>query len=321
MRRGNRSRCRLTDAAHGTTYDGSGGGPALAERRVPTLGAESRAVGGGGPASSADDRRGESGRPGITGSHVPTRSGSASILVVEDEESYQEALLAGLTREGFDVELASNGADALDRFADHPPDLVLLDLLLPRISGIDVFRQMRAIAPVPVIIVSALSSETDIVLGLELGAEDYIAKPYRLRELVARIRSVLRRVSPPGGIPARGVEVEHDPARAVTVGPFRLDMARRVVTAHGEPVHLSRREFDLLALLLSPPGRVRTRDELIDRLWSGRDLADTRTLDTHIRRLRVKLEFDPTTPQYLLTVRGVGFRFEPDHSDPGAPRR
>ncbi len=235
--------------------------------------------------------------------------------MVEDEESYQEALMAGLSREGFDVELASDGVDALARFADHPPDLVLLDLLLPRISGIDVFRQMRAIAPVPIIIVSALSTETDIVLGLELGAEDYIAKPYRLRELVARIRSVLRRVSPPREIAIREAESDQAPARAVTVGPFRLDLARRVVTAHGQQVHLSRREFDLLALLLSPPGRVRTRDELIDRLWSGRDLADTRTLDTHIRRLRVKLEFDPTTPRYLLTVRGVGFRFDPDHND------
>jgi two-component system response regulator RegX3 len=239
--------------------------------------------------------------------------------VVEDEESYQEALMAGLTREGFDVELASDGADALERFADHPPDLVLLDLLLPRLSGIDVFRRMRAIAPVPVIIVSALSTETDIVLGLELGAEDYIAKPYRLRELVARIRSVLRRVSPPPHVPERDVGIGHEPLQAVTVGPFRIDFSRRVVTARGAQVHLSRREFDLLALLLSPPGRVRTRDELIDRLWSGRDLADTRTLDTHIRRLRVKLEVDPTTPTYLLTVRGVGFRFEPERGDTPPP--
>ena len=164
-----------------------------------------------------------------------TRSGAASILVVEDEESYQEALLAGLTREGFDVELASDGADALERFADHPPDLVLLDLLLPRLSGIDVFRRMRAIAPVPVIIVSALSTETDIVLGLELGAEDYIAKPYRLRELVARIRSVLRRVSPPPHVPEREPESDSEPMQAVTVGPFRIDFSRRVVTAHGTP--------------------------------------------------------------------------------------
>ncbi len=242
--------------------------------------------------------------------------------MVEDEESYQEALLAGLTREGFDVELASNGADALDRFADHPPDLVLLDLLLPRIPGIDVFRQMRAIAPVPVIIVSALNSETDIVLGLELGAEDYISKPYRLRELVARIRSVLRRVSPPQDIAVREAELDRGPARAVTVGPFRLDMARRVVTTHGQPVHLSRREFDLLALLLSPPGRVRTRDELIDRLWSGRDLADTRTLDTHIRRLRVKLRIRSDDTAVPADGAGGGFslRARPPRPVPPSPR-
>jgi two-component system response regulator RegX3 len=264
------------------------------------------------PPEPSDRRPGSWDEAARSARHRGTRSGSASILVVEDEESYQEALLAGLTREGFDVELASDGAEALDRFMDHRPDLVLLDLLLPRISGIDVFRRMRAIAPVPIIIVSALNSETDIVLGLELGAEDYIAKPYRLRELVARIRSVLRRVSPPAPIAARDEEFGREPAQAVTVGPLQMDFARRVVTAHGAQIHLSRREFDLLALLISPPGRVRTRDELIDKLWSGRDLADTRTLDTHIRRLRVKLEVDPTSPRYLLTVRGVGFRFDPE---------
>jgi two-component system response regulator RegX3 len=227
-------------------------------------------------------------------------------------------LLAGLSREGFDVELASDGADALERFVNHLPDLVLLDLLLPRLSGIDVFRRMRAIAPVPIIIVSALDSETDIVLGLELGAEDYIAKPYRLRELVARIRSVLRRVAPPP--PTLPPVVEgREPARAMSVGPLRIDFARREVSARGATIHLSRREFDLLALLLSPPGRVRTRDELIDKLWSGRDLADTRTLDTHIRRLRVKLEVDPTSPKHLLTVRGVGFRFDPETYDTTPP--
>jgi two-component system, OmpR family, response regulator RegX3 len=236
--------------------------------------------------------------------------GSLSILVVEDEEAYREALLVGLTREGYGVELVSNGEDALRRFVEQAPDLVLLDLLLPGISGIEVCRRMRAIAPVPIIMVSALNTESDIVLGLDLGAEDYIAKPFRLRELVARIRSVVRRVAP--------IEPEtdssFDPARAdvVEAGPFRVDFARRVVTAAGKPVHVSRREFDLLAVLLSPPGRVRTREELIDKLWSGKDLADTRTLDTHIRRLRVKLEDDPARPRYLLTVRGVGFRLEPE---------
>jgi len=236
--------------------------------------------------------------------------GQTSILVVEDEVSYQEALLAGLSREGYHVRVASDGLDALRQFIEHRPDLVVMDLLLPTMSGIEVCRRMRAIAPVPIIIVSALNSEADIVHGLEFGAEDYIAKPYRLRELVARIRSVLRRVSPPAIAPAPAADTVSARAELVVAGPFQVNFARRVVTSGGRPIHLSRREFDLLALLLSPPGLVRTREELIDRLWSGRDLSDTRTLDTHIRRLRVKLEPDPASPKFLVTVRGVGFRFE-----------
>ena len=266
-------------------------------------------------AGSTSSGSGDSPTPRQPGNH----KSSATILVVEDEVSYQEALLAGLTREGYHVELSSDGVDALRRFADGRPDLVLLDLLLPGISGLEVCRRMRAIAPVPIIVVSALNSEADVVVALELGAEDYIAKPYRLRELVARIRSVLRRVAPPTHVLLREPQPEKPSPEVVVVGPFRVDFARRVVTTKGQPVHLSRREFDLLALLLSPPGRVRTREELIDKLWSGRDLADTRTLDTHIRRLRVKMEGDPAHPRYLLTVRGVGFRFEPDMDDqPGA---
>jgi two-component system response regulator RegX3 len=236
--------------------------------------------------------------------------GAASILVVEDEGSYQEALLIGLTREGYHVEVASDGVAALQSFIDHRPDLVLLDLLLPGISGLEVCRRMRAIAPTPIIIVSALNTETDVVLAFELGAEDYISKPYRLRELVARIRSVLRRIALSSEETPGKAASEASRPDAIAAGPFQVNFARRVVTAEGGPIHLSRREFDLLALLLSPPGRVRTRDELIDKLWSGRDLADTRTLDTHIRRLRLKLEVDPAHPQFLLTVRGVGFRFE-----------
>jgi len=252
-----------------------------------------------------------SNRPPGNPGHRDAREGKTVILVVEDEESYQEALFAGLSREGYDVELASDGADALRRFVEHRPDLVVLDLLLPKMSGIEAIRRMRAIASVPIIIVSALDTETDIVRGLELGAEDYISKPYRLNELVARIRSVLRRVAPPPHV--EPAVLQRDPLRvnAVVVGPFHINFARRVVTREGEPIHLSRREFDLLAVLLSPPGQVRTREELIDGLWSGRDLSDTRTLDTHVRRLRVKLEPDPRTPRYLVTVRGVGFRFEP----------
>jgi two-component system response regulator RegX3 len=236
--------------------------------------------------------------------------GPMRILVVEDEESYREALEAGLRQEGFAVELAADGLDGLRQFAADPPDLVLLDVMLPGLSGTEVCRRMQALAPVPVIMVTALDAEMDIVLGLELGAADYVTKPYRFRELVARIQAVLRRVQPP---PVRRPTIEAGPTTEIVVaGPIRVDFARREVRAGTGVVHLSRREFDLLSLLLSPPGQVRTRDELIDRLWSGRDLTDTRTLDTHIRRLRVKLERDPADPQFLVTVRGVGFRFDTD---------
>jgi len=242
---------------------------------------------------------------------VMISEGSVRVLVVEDEESYREALLMGLTKEGYAVELAADGLEGLRRFGADPPDIVLLDVLLPGMNGTEVCRRMREMAPVPVIMVSALDSEVDVVLGLEIGAADYVTKPYHLRELTARIQAVLRRVSPPFLAPPAP-----DPARSqpdvIVAGPVRMDFARREVTAVGERVHLSRREFDLLALLLSPPNQVRTREELIDRLWSGRDLADTRTLDTHVRRLRVKLEEDPADPRYLVTVRGVGFRFDAD---------
>jgi two-component system, OmpR family, response regulator RegX3 len=250
----------------------------------------------------------------------PVNDGPVRILVVEDEESYREALMSGLGNEGYEVEVAETGAEGLQRFADHPPDLVLLDVLLPGMAGTEVCRRMRELASVPVIMVSALDSEVDVVLGLELGAADYVTKPYRLRELVARIQSVLRRVAPPPAVvvsPRRPVMPAN--AEAITAGRVRVDFARREVTSDGATVHLSRREFDLLALLLSPPGQVRGRDELIDLLWSGRDLVDTRTLDTHIRRLRVKLEDDPAQPSYLVTVRGVGFRFDVDgRGEPGA---
>ena len=232
------------------------------------------------------------------------------ILIVEDDESYREALHAGLSMEGYDIELAADGAEGLRRFAADTPDLVLLDVMLPGMMGTEVCRRMHDIASVPVIMVTALDSEIDVVLGLELGAADYVTKPYRMRELVARIQAVLRRVSPPPYPTPAGTGAPSSRPDVVTAGPVRVQFGRRVVTVGDRQVHLSRREFDLLALLLSPPGQVRTRDELIDRLWSGRDLADTRTLDTHVRRLRVKLERDPAQPQYLVTVRGVGFRFD-----------
>ena len=246
------------------------------------------------------------------------------VLVVEDEESYRDAMASGLRREGYHVELAGDGAEGLARFFARPPDIVLLDVLLPGISGIEVCRRMRAIAPVPIVMVSAVDTEIDVVLGLELGAADYVTKPFHPRELVARVQAVLRRVSPARarsgqepGVPARPVASPSRAARPdVRLGPVRVDFARRSVTRDGEPLHLSRREFDLLGVLLAPPGQVRTRDELIDLLWPHRDLSDSRALDTHVHRLRTKLEPDPAHPRFIVTVRGVGFRVDPDGARP-----
>jgi two-component system, OmpR family, response regulator RegX3 len=241
----------------------------------------------------------------------PTR-----ILVVEDEESYRDALATALGREGYDVQLTANGPEGLQLFTDRFPDLVLLDVLLPGLSGVEVCRQMQELRPeIPIIMLTALNTEADVVLGLELGAADYLTKPYHLRELIARIQAVLRRAMPPA-IASHSVEVLRATAPAVSqsvsVGPITVDFMRREVRVDGSPVHMSRREFDVLAVMASPPGQVRTREELIDRLWSNTDLADTRTLDTHIRRLRTKIEPDPPRPRYLITVRGVGFRLDSD---------
>lgn len=222
------------------------------------------------------------------------------MLVVDDEESYREALAAGLDREGFSVEMAADEHEALRSFHRVHPDLVLMDVMLPDGSGIELCQRMRALAPVPIIMVTARDSEIDVVLGLELGAADYVAKPFRLRELVARMRAVLRRGSV---APAPTNEV-------IQGGPVRLDMARREVAVNGELVELSRKEFDLLALIMSHSGQVVTREWCIDRIWWDQDLADTRTLDTHVKRIRRKIEPDPAHPRHLVTVRGVGFRFE-----------
>jgi|HubBroStandDraft_1064217.scaffolds.fasta_scaffold185591_2 two-component system response regulator RegX3 len=223
------------------------------------------------------------------------------VLVVDDEESYRQALASGLTREGFAVELAADGHEALRLFHRIHPDLVLVDVMLPDLSGVELCQQMRSLAPVPIIMVTAKDSEVDVVLGLELGASDYVPKPFRLRELVARMRAVLRRGSPSNAIPTEEV---------LQAGPVRLDTGRRLVTVNSETVDLSRKEFDLLALLMSHAGQVVTRERCIDRLWWDQDLADTRTLDTHMKRLRRKIEPDPANPRHLVTVRGVGFRFE-----------
>jgi two-component system response regulator RegX3 len=230
----------------------------------------------------------------------PARDNRPLVLVVDDEESYRQALASGLNREGFAVECAGDGHEALRLFHRVHPDLVLLDVMLPDLSGIELCQQMRALKPVPIIMVTARDSEVDVVLGLELGASDYVPKPFRLRELVARMRAVLR----------RGVAVAEHHEEVLNLGPVRLDAGRREVTVHEVPVELSRKEFDLLSLLMSHSGQVVTRDGCIDRLWWDQELTDTRTLDTHIKRLRRKIEPDPANPRHLVTVRGVGFRFE-----------
>jgi two-component system response regulator RegX3 len=253
---------------------------------------------------------------------------SIRVLVVEDEESYRQALASGLGREGFIVEVAADGVEALRLFAEDPPHIVLLDMLLPGMHGIEVCRRMRRLAPVPIVMVSAVDSELDVVLGLELGAAGYVTKPFRLRELVARMQAILRRVSPPDVPPLEFAPSEPEPVPEfpddeerpdVAFGSVVVDFVRREVTVGGVRTHLSRREFDLLSVLLTPVRRVRTRDELIDLLWPDRFLSDSRTLDTHIHRLRAKLEPDPADPRFIVTVRGVGFRIEPDGDDPVPP--
>jgi two-component system response regulator RegX3 len=229
---------------------------------------------------------------------------SATVLVVEDEESFVEALKIGLEREGFRVQVASDGAQALDVFDAVAPDLVLLDVMLPRVSGLDVCRELRSRSKVPIIMVTAKGAEIDTVVGLEVGADDYVTKPYRLRELVARMRAVLRRA--PGDTPPV-VAVDGEPA--LQVGDVRLDPDRHEVFIRGAPVGLPLKEFELLALLLEHAGRVLTRDTLIDRIWGHDYVGDTKTLDVHVKRLRAKVEPDPSNPTRIVTIRGLGFKY------------
>jgi len=224
--------------------------------------------------------------------------GRSVVLVVEDEESYQDALNVGLTVEGFIVVSASTLAQARELLASTKPDLILLDVMLPDGSGIDFCREVYDTTRTPVIMVSARTSEVDIVLGLEIGAADYVTKPYRLRELIARMRAVLRR-------PASPTDEE-----VITFGPMRMDFVRRSLTRSGEEIDLSRKEFDLLALFATRLGQVVTREVCLDTLWWGLQLSDTRTLDTHVKRLRQKIELDPADPIHLVTIRGVGFRLD-----------
>ena len=237
--------------------------------------------------------------PDGTVDSVSEADGRSLVLVVEDEASYQDALNVGLTVEGFSVMAACNLAQARELMIRTKPDLVLLDVMLPDGSGIDYCRELYDSSRVPVIMVSARTSEVDVVLGLEIGAADYVTKPYRLRELVARMRAVLRRPT---------LDVNDD---VVEFAELRIDVIRRTVTLRAIEVELSRKEFDLLALFASRLGQVVTREVCLDTLWWGLELSDTRTLDTHVKRLRHKIEADPASPRHLITIRGVGFRLDP----------
>jgi two-component system, OmpR family, response regulator RegX3 len=225
------------------------------------------------------------------------------ILVVDDEQSYRDALAVALQREGFLVETAADGTEAIVRFEATRPALVLLDVMLPKISGIDVCRELRARSRVPIIMVTAKTSEIDAVVGLEVGADDYVTKPFRLRELIARVRAALRRV------PA-SVDEEEERAEILEIADVRLDAGRHEVFVRGESVPLPLKEFELLEVLMTNAGRVLTRDVLIDRVWGPNYFGDTKTLDVHVKRLRSKIEVDPSKPTRLVTVRGVGYRYE-----------
>jgi two-component system, OmpR family, response regulator RegX3 len=222
------------------------------------------------------------------------------VLVVEDEESISDPLAYLLRQEGFEVAVAATGPEALAEFDRGGADIVLLDLMLPGLSGTEVCRVLRAKSSVPVIMLTARDSEIDKVVGLELGADDYVTKPFSSRELLARVRAVLRR----GGEPD-----ELAPA-ALEAGPVRMDVDRHVVTVAGVPVSLPLKEFELLEMLLRNAGRVLTRGQLIDRVWGGDYVGDTKTLDVHVKRLRAKVEPDPGNPKHLVTVRGLGYKFE-----------
>ena len=226
-----------------------------------------------------------------------------TVLLVEDEHSFVEALTVGLKREGFRVQVARDGAEALDLFDAVRPDLVLLDVMLPKVSGIDVCRELRRRSQVPIIMVTAKGSEIDTVVGLEVGADDYVTKPYRLRELVARMRAVLRRRSTDAAAATGSGE-------ALEVGDVKLDPERHEVEVRGLQVRLPLKEFELLEILLANAGRVLPRETLIDRVWGADYVGDTKTLDVHIKRLRTKVEDDPSTPSRIVTIRGLGYKYD-----------
>jgi two-component system response regulator RegX3 len=225
-----------------------------------------------------------------------------TVLIVEDEESFVDALTLGLAREGFRVQIARDGSEALALFDAVAPDVVLLDVMLPKISGIDVCREIRTRSRVPIIMVTAKTTEIDTVVGLEVGADDYVTKPYRMRELVARIRAVLRRAPVEVFSAASG--------EAIVVGDVAIDPERHEVVIRGEQVSLPLKEFELLEELLESAGRLVTREALIDRVWGLDYVGDTKTLDVHVKRLRVKVEVDPANPTRIVTIRGLGYKYE-----------
>jgi len=237
-----------------------------------------------------------------------------SVFLVEDEDSFVEALTLGLQRESIAVTVARDGAEALAMFDAVDPDVVLLDVMLPKVSGIDVCRELRSRSDVPIILVTAKSSEIDIVVGLEMGADDYITKPYRMRELVARIRAVTRRRPVPVIAP-----ITHDDHEAIVVGDVLVDYQRHEVVIRGEEVALPLKEFELLAILLENAGRVLTRDLLMDRVWGSDYVGDTKTLDVHIKRLRAKVEVDPSQPDRIVTIRGLGYKYMDQSADTRQP--
>lgn len=223
------------------------------------------------------------------------------ILIVEDEEALSDPLAFLLGREGFQTVVVDNGLDALPAFEREGADLVLLDVMLPGMPGTEVCRKLREVSSVPIIMLTAKDSELDKVFGLELGADDYVTKPYSARELIARIRAVLRRRSAEPDMPTDAV---------LTGGPVRMDIDRHVVTVNGEEVPMPLKEFELLEILLRNVGRVMTRGQLIERVWGADYVGDTKTLDVHIKRLRSKIEPDSSAPRYVVTVRGLGYKFE-----------
>ncbi len=223
------------------------------------------------------------------------------ILVVEDEETLSEAIAFLLSKEGFDVSVAATGPEAVELFDKNGADLILLDLMLPGLSGTEVCRQIRTKSSVPIIMLTAKDSEIDKVVGLEIGADDYVTKPYSSRELIARIRAVLRRGE---------LQDAADDGSILEVGPVRMDTDRHVISVNSEQVSIPLKEFELLEFLMRNAGRVLTRIQLIDRVWGSDYVGDTKTLDVHIKRLRAKIEKDPANPEFIQTVRGMGYKME-----------